>query len=204
MTGPEPPAERSVERPAERPVAHLEGTASLRALAHPLRLRLLGELRARGPLTVGRLCELLGEAPGSVSYHVSRLAAAGLVEQVPDLARDRRERWWRAVHDTTSWEPPDAREDPEGAAAERDLRRGVHEVLAAERARALAAEADLPPEWVAAAVEGDDLLHLTAAELAELRAELEELAARWERRSDPDRPGTAATWLIYAAFRRAG
>ncbi|MFD6716591.1 helix-turn-helix domain-containing protein, partial [Micromonospora chalcea] len=67
---------------------------AMRALAHPTRLRLLGELRLRGPQTVGMLSERTGEAVGSVSYHVGKLAEHGFVTEAPDLARDRRERWW--------------------------------------------------------------------------------------------------------------
>ncbi|MFD6666158.1 helix-turn-helix domain-containing protein, partial [Micromonospora chalcea] len=66
---------------------------AMRALAHPTRLRLLGELRLRGPQTVGMLSERTGEAVGSVSYHVGKLAEHGFVTEAPDLARDRRERW---------------------------------------------------------------------------------------------------------------
>ena len=185
-----------------RPVAHVGDPATMRALAHPVRLRLLGELRTRGPLSVGRLCELLDEAPGSVSYHVGRLAAAGLVEEAPERARDRRERWWRAVHAQSSWDPAEALADPERAAAYRALQTSVRAGLAHEQQRYLDAEPTLPREWVTAAVSGDAVVHLTAAELAELSAELEALAERWQRRSDPTREGSAPAWLIYSTFRK--
>ena len=185
-------------------VAHVRDPATMRALAHPTRLRLLGELRTSGPHTVGRLCDLLDEAPGSVSYHVGKLAAAGLVEEAPHLARDRRERWWRAAHDVSTWEPPEEYAGPEHAAAYRDLQRAVQQGLAQQHARYLETEADLPREWVEAAVSGDLVLHLTAAELAALSAELEALAERWHLRSDPGREGTAPAWLVYSTFRKPG
>ncbi|GAB7192187.1 helix-turn-helix domain-containing protein [Kineococcus sp. NUM-3379] len=185
-----------------RTVAHVRDPATMRALAHPTRLRLLGELRTSGPRTVGQLCAVLDEAPGSVSYHVGKLAAAGLVEQAPHLARDRRERWWRAAHDVSSWEPPEEYAGPGHATAYRELQRTVQQGLAAEHARYLDAEASLPREWVEAAVSGDLVLHLRAPELAELSAELEALAERWHLRSDPGREDAAPTWFVYSTFRK--
>src|SRR5688500_11462698 len=38
---------------------------AMRALAHPLRLRLLEELTLRGPLTATRCADLVGESPSS-------------------------------------------------------------------------------------------------------------------------------------------
>ena len=49
----------------------------------------------------------------------------------------------------------------------------------------------------------DSNLHLTPAELQELRAELEALSHRWNARSDAGRPGAEPVALIYHAFRRA-
>ena len=50
-----------------------------RALAHPLRVRLLGELTAREASPV-ELARQLDERLGAVSYHVRVLADAGLIE----------------------------------------------------------------------------------------------------------------------------
>jgi DNA-binding transcriptional ArsR family regulator len=70
---------------------------SLRALAHPLRIRLLGALREYGPATASRLADRLGESSGATSYHLRQLAAHGFVEE--DTGRGTaRERWWRAAH----------------------------------------------------------------------------------------------------------
>jgi DNA-binding transcriptional ArsR family regulator len=67
----------------------------LAALAHPLRRRLLAALRAEGPATAGVLAARTDQAVGSVSHHLRTLGACGLIEEAPELARDRRERWWR-------------------------------------------------------------------------------------------------------------
>src|SRR3954452_19228877 len=53
---------------------------ALRALAHPLRSRLLGQLRLDGPATASQLGRVVGESSGSTSYHLRQLAAYGFVE----------------------------------------------------------------------------------------------------------------------------
>jgi DNA-binding transcriptional ArsR family regulator len=70
----------------------------LRALAHPLRLRMLEVLR-EGPATASALGRRLGESSGATSYHLRALAEAGVVEE--DERDSRRERWWRRVDSFT-------------------------------------------------------------------------------------------------------
>jgi hypothetical protein len=48
------------------------------------------------------LSEATGELVGNISRYLKVLAAAGVIEEVPELAKNRRERWWRtakASHD---------------------------------------------------------------------------------------------------------
>ena len=181
---------------------HLTDPRAMRALAHPLRLRLIGELRTRGPQSVGMLAEAVDEAPASVSHHVGVLAKHGFVEPAPELARDRRERWWRAAHDRTVWEPLDVLADPERHAASDVLRRALLQGYLQALEGYLATEPSLPPEWVRGSASGDAVLHLTARQLQELRADLEALVARWEARSDAGREGAEAVLLLHHAFRR--
>ncbi|WP_434742147.1 helix-turn-helix domain-containing protein [Micromonospora sp. SH-82] len=183
------------------PALHLTDPRAMRALAHPTRLRLLGELRARGPQTVGMLSDLVDEAVGSVSYHLGKLAEHGFVVQAPELARTRRERWWKAAHSRTTWEPLETLDDPERKAASDLLRRAVLQRYADRLQAYLDTEATLEARWVEGTTSGDNLLHLTSDELVELRADVEALAARWEARSDPERAGAERVALIYHAFR---
>ncbi|WP_137294811.1 ArsR/SmtB family transcription factor [Nocardioides dongxiaopingii] len=72
----------------------------LRALAHPVRLRMLGMLRVDGPATATSLATRLGLNSGATSYHLRQLAQHGFV--VDDEERGNgRERWWRAAHTST-------------------------------------------------------------------------------------------------------
>lgn len=186
----------------ERRTLRLTDPKAMRALAHPLRLRLLGELRIAGPSTVGMLSERVDESPANVSYHLGTLARHGFVVEVPERARDRRERWWAAGHDTTSWEPADALDEPEQQAASAQLRRAILDRYRQTLEAYLEVEPRLDRDWVRGTSSSDSNLHLTAAELQEMRAELETLAARWTERSDPDREGAELVTLIYHAFRR--
>jgi DNA-binding transcriptional ArsR family regulator len=78
----------------------------LKALAHPLRQRILFALRVVGPSTASRLAEQMGESSGLTSYHLRALGSAGLVEEVPDRGNGR-DRWWRAAHDVSGFQPSD-------------------------------------------------------------------------------------------------
>ena len=75
----------------------------LRALAHPVRLRMLGMLRIEGPATATSLAQRLGLNTGATSYHLRQLAQHGFIED-DDEHGNGRERWWRAAHTSTSTE----------------------------------------------------------------------------------------------------
>jgi len=78
---------------------------SLRGLAHPLRVRLLGLLRQDGPATASGLAAVVGESSGVTSYHLRQLATYGFVVEDDEPHASRRERWWKAAHRTTILEP---------------------------------------------------------------------------------------------------
>lgn len=161
----------------------LHDPRALRALAHPRRLLLLGLLRRHGPLTATEAAALLpGESSGSTSYHLRQLARYGLVEEAPGASGRRRP--WRATSLFTSW--PDVAPAPELAAASTELELLVAERLFEGLARWITARHDEPVAWQEAASFGDVLLYLTAGELAELRAGLQQLAEPYlERLVDP-------------------
>jgi DNA-binding transcriptional ArsR family regulator len=189
-----------VEQPAER-VRRLDAR-SLRGLAHPLRVHILGLLRLDGPSTATRLARRLGQDSGNVSWHLRQLAEHGFIAE--DSARGtRRERWWHALHDTSQLdvaELPAAPETDELVAAYR------RHVLAQYFDRALAfTSADWNAGWSHAAEFSDWRLELTAARLSALTAELAAVVERHRgppQPGEPAEPGTATVHIQLQAFPR--
>src|SRR6185503_5828824 len=71
--------------------------SDLRALAHPLRLRMM-ELFAESPKTTKQVAELLGQPPTRLYHHVAALERAGLLvlrETRPN--RGAVEKWYGAI-----------------------------------------------------------------------------------------------------------
>jgi len=151
---------------------------ALRALAHPLRSRLLGHLRLHGPATASRLGRAVGESSGSTSYHLRQLAAYGFVEEVEGEGTAR-ERWWRARHRLTSWEAADVLAQEGGSEVQDEMTRlelaGHARVLNAWQSQ----KDDLDPAWTAAASLSDYAVRLRPDQARALAAELHQVMARW-------------------------
>lgn len=79
---------------------HVTDPAVLRALSHPLRQRILGELEVAEHARAADLAEALNEPANSISFHLRVLAKAGIIEEAPELARDRRDRVWKETVDS--------------------------------------------------------------------------------------------------------
>jgi predicted ArsR family transcriptional regulator len=155
---------------------------ALRAVAHPLRLRLIGLLRREGPLTATQAAARFDESPASCSFHLRQLAKYGLVEEAGGGRG--RNRPWRATAQFTSW--PQVARDPELAAAAQMFETVVAERYFERVVEWLERRPDEPPEWQEAAAFGDRMLYLTADELAALSRELRVLAQPYvERTADP-------------------
>jgi DNA-binding transcriptional ArsR family regulator len=168
---------------------HAEGMLDskvLAAMAHPLRRRLMDVLKVHGPATVSTLAETTGQAVGNISHHMKVLAAAELVEEAPELANDRRERWWKTRPRTLSWSPRDYADDPAATAvAEAAQSLNLDHQVSLVRA-AMAGREGYSQDWQAAAFSTESWLRLSAAELAELAEEMIALVQRWSRREAVD------------------
>lgn len=66
----------------------------LKAMTHPLRRRIIALMAPDLPLRAADLAAQLGEPANSVSFHLRKLAEAGLIVEAPEHARDRRDRVW--------------------------------------------------------------------------------------------------------------
>ena len=184
----------------------LDSAASMRVLAHPTRLRLLGLLRERGPSTAAQLGDVVDEAPGTISYHLGKLAAIALIEPAEVQSTDQRERWWKATTPLTSWEPADLLDDPDKLRAYSALQKSIAHAYAARFTDYIDASPALPRDWVAAGASSDRSLRLTVDELGTMRDELEALVNRWVDASAAHDPTTAdgaePVVLVYQAYRR--
>jgi len=157
----------------------------LAAMAHPLRRRLMDVLKVHGPATASSIAGRTGQTVANVSHHLRVLHSSGLVEEAPELARDRRERWWRLVSTGLRWSSSDFADDPSAAAvaeAAESLNLDHHANLV--RAWLTAADEDRA-RWADTAFSTDKWLHLTPAELSELSQEVIALAKRWANRDIP-------------------
>lgn len=179
----------------EPTLVHLDAK-QIRVLAHPLRARLLGELRMDGPATATRLAGALGTNTGATSYHLRQLADVGLVAEESGAGRGR-ERWWRAAHDMSSWQRDSFAGDPDATAAadwldSYALGRLVARAEAWQRARP-----GEPPAWRAAAGFSDDVLTLDAEQVTALTAELDAVVARYRALGETEPAPDARQVLIY-------
>ncbi|TCO65075.1 winged helix-turn-helix domain-containing protein [Actinocrispum wychmicini] len=85
--------------------------STARALANPLRQRILRELGRLGEATSTTLADRLGVTTGGTSYNLRVLAEHGLVEEAPELAKGK-ERWWRPARKSLRF-PPRGEQEPQ-------------------------------------------------------------------------------------------
>ncbi len=165
-------------------VRTLRDAAPLAALAHPFRSRIMDALKVDGPSTASMLALRTGQAVGNASHHLKVLAAAGLVEEAPELARDKRERWWRLVTTGTRWSRRELTDQAAITAAEEaealNLRRQQ------ERVRDWLVNAESAPEWDDVAFATSNWLRLTPEELGQVAQEVIDVLVRWGNRAVPD------------------
>lgn len=143
----------------------------IRALAHPLRLKLHELVGREGAMTAAQAARQLGISQALASHHLRQLAKYGFVEQAS--AADHRERPWRVTSTSYSWAETVA--DPESS-----LAADVLEQLLAQRAVTHLADwqqrrTDAEPAWRDNTGIGQNLIYLTADEMVELRHALDAL-----------------------------
>jgi len=170
---------------------------ALKVLAHPLRSRLLTELRLHGQATATELAATLGTNTGATSYHVRKLASVGLVEET-DGGRGR-ERPWRAATDMHAWTERGVEDDPDARAATDWLRRHYLRGFVDRYEAWLDEQASWPLDWRDAAGESDFGLRLSPARLTAFNADVHALYEAYRAADAGDTPaaGDERTVLIY-------
>ncbi len=191
---PEPKTPRTVE---------LTDPRALRGMAHPLRLALVGLLRREGPLTATQAAKLLDVSDALCSFHLRQLAKYGLVEEAGGGRG--RERPWRATALFTQW--PGKTPTPELAAATELLETLIATRYFEQLTAWIGRKPSEPPEWQEAAEFGDNILYLTAAELAELDQAIDALLEPFVHRlqdRDARPPGARQVTMLRLAFPYVG
>ncbi|MFG2987486.1 ArsR/SmtB family transcription factor [Streptomyces sp. NPDC048258] len=173
--------------------------AALKALTHPLRIRLLGLLRQDGPATASELASRTGESSASTSYHLRVLAKYAFVAEAEH--RDGRERRWRAVHSITSFNNEVMEASPGSRAYVTMSRRAQIEHLGASLVRHEADIADgrLGQEWVEPSGISDLMPRLTPESLTELREVIDRTLKELTTRDAGD-PRAAQVVLLTAGL----
>lgn len=165
----------------------------IRALAHPLRIRLL-ELLREGPSTASILARRLNESTGATSYHLRELHRHGFLDEDSERGRGR-ERWWRRRQPMllVGHEPGD---DPETVAAYGRLQSIFIERDAAALDRFVRSEPT--PRWRQAAMIGNWSVHASPEEIEALTRDVVALVDAL-RRPAGEAPATAEH--VHVSFR---
>jgi len=175
----------------------LSDPVTIRALAHPIRVKLLQLLLTRGPLTATEAGEAIGESPASASFHLRQLSKYGYIEETGDGTGRRRP--WRAVVEVQKVTLDDL--DPAAKLAFDEVQR----VLAAHQQELhgtwLRTRHTYPKAWRDAATDCNAVLHLSAELAAELQRRLDAVLEDYLPSLAETRPPEAVpTALVYQLF----
>jgi DNA-binding transcriptional ArsR family regulator len=169
---------------SEWPTREITDPTMLRAMAHPLRLKLLNDLVINGPSTATELAERHQESPANCSWHLRQLAKFGLIEEAADLPTKGRNRPWRWVPMGSRW--GDATDSPELNLAGDELVTQLMGYEFAERQAWEARKRHEPKDWFDASFAVQSITWMTAEELAAVSEGIRELLMRHiERLNDP-------------------
>jgi DNA-binding transcriptional ArsR family regulator len=173
---------------------------AMRALAHPVRLAVLSHLQRNGPATATQLAPHVGATPSVTSWHLRHLAAFGLVLDADpsEVPGDRRQRWWKAAARGFRVE---LGEGDEAMAAALVL---VDQLVDTARRQVESWLTETAPQldhaWGRLAGVSNTGMMLTAAELAEIEGQIDELLGRYVMRPDRDVPADARRVRVLRHF----
>ncbi len=155
---------------------------ALRALAHPLRVRLYDILSQYGPQTASSLAELTGESTGATSYHLRALARHDLIREVAGRGTAR-ERWWERPAGMVTLTNPDMQNTPAGRAVMEAVQSETLTLRHQQLMHFAAHGWDEPEQWRDAAIISTATARLTAEQSRDLvrriQALVDETVARY-------------------------
>ena len=174
--------------------------AALKALAHPVRLQILGLLRFEGPATATSLAQRLGMNSGATSYHLRQLHQHGFITDDPDRG-NARERWWRAAHQATRTDK-ESGQTQEGREALDAIAQAMAVVHTEQLQRALEEAPAIPEAWRRATTYSDWGLRVTPERAEQLAKALADVVESWDE--DDEAPDGADFIIQLHAFPRPG
>lgn len=188
------------EQPAD-PTARfrrIDDAKTLRALAHPTRMRLIELLGTHDTLTATQASELIGESPTNCAFHLRTLAKYGLVTEA-ERGQGRERPWRRAVTglDITHDESPASRHASVTLV-------GLYLDRVFERIRDFTVNQRLYPQEIQdLSMVSDAVWWVTLDEMRELKQEINELLFRYlDRVDDPAlRPADAVAFKGFTSIR---
>ena len=160
--------------------------AALRVLAHPLRSRVLSQLRMHGPATATELADRLSTNTGATSYHLRKLADVGLVTDTGTGAGKRRV--WEASTRGHEYQPSEFAGDDDAEASLAWLARHYHSTLAERVERWTEQAPRWPVHWRDSLGFGDDGVTVTSEQAREMWKEIQGVVTRYRDAGagDPD------------------
>lgn len=148
---------------------------ALRALSHPLRVRIFDVLAQEGPQTASTLAEILGESSGATSYHLRALARHDLIREVSG-ERAGRERWWERPPGGIVYDTRAVQGSPAGEAALQVAVAEVHRRRHEELMEYFSGRIDKEPaEWIDASSSMTSGINMTAEQTTELVRQIESI-----------------------------
>lgn len=175
-------------------VKHIQlDSRALRVLAHPLRARLLSELRLHGPSNATVLAERLRTNTGATSYHLRKLAEVNLVVETGD--GHGKQRFWAAAQDSHSWRDTETA-DPDALAAASWLRQHYFQQFVDRAVRWEQIRQGWPAPWQNSAAMSDAIVDVNPTQLGEL---MEELYAVLQRYREVE-PGEGSRQVLVNLF----
>ena len=174
---------------------------SLKALAHPLRVKIVDTLTTYGSHTASGLAARLGESSGATSYHLRQLEKHGFVREVTARG-SARERWWErspeGISVTPIQYPPGNAERSASDLLTREWQANrdalLHDFIAH-------GSDQLDRAWYEASTINTTTLRLTSEQMRQLVAELEIVTERYAALYKKEGvPGTRPVQIQLNAF----
>ena len=173
---------------------HVHDPRVLRAIAHPVRNRILTELSAGGPMRAADLARELGIPANQASFHLRQLAKYGVIQPAPEAARDKRDRVYK-LRDERGFrlDVEDIEKQPGGKSAVAVFQQSkaawahrlVDEVFSFKKKK----------DTFSAIV--DQTMRLTKDEASEFMGEVDDVLARWSDKTR-GRSRDRRTYVFYS------